>query len=113
MADSMLAARVVRVLERQGIPIVSVSIGDATNKATWLVTYQPSATQLQRDAGAAAIAAYDPTLVDTAWENDKGDADLDNNKAFRALARATFELKSNAWTLVQYTDRIKAIYRSL
>lgn len=41
------------------------------------------------------------------------DAEIDNMRGLRALARATFELKTTNWTLVQYLDRIKQIYRSL
>jgi hypothetical protein len=41
------------------------------------------------------------------------DSEIDNMKAFQALARATHELKTNAWTLAQFGARIKQIYRGL
>lgn len=48
-----------------------------------------------------------------AVESLRTDTEIDNLKALQALARATFELKSNAWTLAQFRDRMKQIYRAL
>lgn len=61
----------------------------------------------KRAATPAEIAAYDTDRVDA-----EADASL-NTKAMRALAQATFELKTTAWTAQQFKDRIRAIFKSL
>jgi hypothetical protein len=55
---------------------------------------------------------FDPS-TDTAGHDEDAETAVEANKALRALARATHELKTNAWTLQQFRDRIKAIFRSL
>lgn len=64
----------------------------------------PAAPSRRRPATAQEIAAI---------EDARKDADIDQQKALRALAQATFELKTTDWTAQQFRDRIKAIYRSL
>ena len=101
-----LAERLDRAIRSAGIPITGVSIGDDANKATWCV--------LPRDLQAAAqptIDAFNPN--DPAHATAEKDAEIDGLKALRALAEATFELKSQAWTKAQFLARVKAIYRSL
>lgn len=49
----------------------------------------------------------------TAARDEIRDREIDGLSALAALTRATFELKTNAWTFQQFRDRIKAIYRSL
>lgn len=64
-------------------------------------------TASTRAAAAAEIAAYDLAVADQEATRELG------LKALRALAQATYELKSNAWTATQFRDRIKAIYKTL
>lgn len=61
----------------------------------------------KRPATAPEIAAYDATVLDA-----QADSDL-NLKAFRALAQATFELKTTAFTQPQFVARIRQIYKNL
>ena len=67
----------------------------------------------------AALQAVCQPIIDSFDANDPAyvtaeqDAEIDGLKALRALAQATFELKSNAWTQAQFLARIKAIYRAL
>lgn len=49
-------------------PIEGVSIGDPDDKNTWSITYSPGATQAQKDAADAVLAAFDPF---TAWVTNK------------------------------------------
>ena len=42
-------------------PILGVSVGDWTNRATWLVDYDPSATSAQKTAATTVISSFDPT----------------------------------------------------
>lgn len=44
-------------------PIMGVSIGDPADKGTWRVDFLPEATQEQRDAATACLAAFDPANV--------------------------------------------------
>jgi hypothetical protein len=107
-----LADQLTRALERQGIPITGVSIGREGDRATWRIDYTPAATAQHRTDGDALRLTFDP-LTDAAWVDEQADRAVNESKAFRALARATFELKTNAWTLLQFSDRIKAIYKTL
>lgn len=106
-----LAAKLTRALERLGIPIWGVSIGVAADRSTWVIQYKVGATAQQRTDGEALRLSYDPAS-DPLWVDEQVDRAVDD-KAFRALARATWELKANAWTFPQFADRIKAIYRTL
>ncbi len=40
-------------------PIVGVSVGDPSDKATWRIDYGPSATDAQKQAAQAVVAAFD------------------------------------------------------
>lgn len=111
MTIANLAAMFARALTRAGIPIVGISIGTETDRSTWRIDYRPEATAQQRIDGDALRLSYDP-LTDPAWDTEQVDRAVDD-KAFRALTRATWELKTNAWTFQQFVDRLKAIYRTL
>ena len=56
-----------------------------------------------RPATQAEIDAYDAAQATQAAEAQAG------TNVMRALTRATFELKTNAWTLVQYRARIRQL----
>lgn len=100
------AARLDRVLRNAGFAIEGVSIGTEADRATWRV--QPSSLQAACQPTIDTVDLNDPVLI-RAEQN----AEIDGLKALRALAQATYELKSQAWTQAQFVDRIKAIYRSL
>ena len=105
MAD--LVRALLRTLRAQpGLESVNVDIGTAADKATWKV--RPASLQA---AAQAHIDAFNP--VDPAHDDAERDAYIDAQKGLQALARATYELKSTAWTLAEFRDRIKAIYRAL
>ena len=105
MAEA-LAQRLDRALKLAGVAITGVSIGDDANRATWRV--QPSSLQA---AAQPTIDAFNPD--DPAYVTAEHDAEIDGLKPLRALAEATFELKSYTWTKAQFLARIKAIYRTL
>lgn len=107
----MLAEQLTRALERASIPVIGVVIGKEADRSTWVVQYKPAASAQQRIDGEALRLSYDPAN-DPLWTDEQIDRAVDD-KALRALVRATWELKSNAWTFVQFTDRLKAIYRAL
>ena len=56
-----LAQQIYDTLLAQSIPIESISIGRRTDRATWRIDFAPSATDDQRAAAAALMAAFDPT----------------------------------------------------
>jgi hypothetical protein len=95
-----------------GIPVVSVSFVTEADRASWRITYLPQATAQQRLDGDALRFTFDPT-TDTVGNDEDAQTAVEGNKALRALARATHELKTNAWTLQEFRDRIKALFRAL
>lgn len=42
-------------------PILGVSVGDATNKATWIITFDPSATAAQQSAAQNVVTNFNPS----------------------------------------------------
>lgn len=102
----LLTSRLVRAIAAAGVPILSVDIGSESDKSTWRV--QPPERQAEAQPTIDAFDVNDPAHVVT-----EKDAEIDNLPALRALAEATFELKSNAWSKSQFLARIKAIYRAL
>lgn len=97
------AARLDRILKAAGVPVEGVSPQRGGGYTVWPASLQATAQPI--------IDAFDPT--DPAHETADRDAEIENVKAIQALARATFELKTSSWTLAQFRDRIKAIYRTL
>lgn len=107
----MIASRLTRALLRAGIPVYGVSIPDDVNRSTWVIQYKPEATSEHHDAGEALKLTYD-SANDPIADAEDVDRRIDPDKILQALVRATFELKSNSWTLAQYAARIKAIYKT-
>lgn len=95
-----------QAIKAAGVAIVGVSIGDPADKRTWKV--QPPNLQ---SVAQATIDAFDPT--DPALVIAEQDKEIDGMKALRALAEATFELKTTAFTKAQFLARVKVIFRSL
>ncbi len=60
--------------------IDGVSVGNKTDKQTWVVAFRPAATQEQRDAAASAIAALD-LLAPTAEEQRQSTIRTDSTRA--------------------------------
>jgi hypothetical protein len=44
-------------------PIDGLAVGDPADKATWRIDFDPSATDQQRQAAQAALAAFDPATL--------------------------------------------------
>lgn len=103
---STLAARLDRAIRSAGVAITGVSIGSDADRATWRV--QPPDLQA---AAQPTIDAFNPN--DPAHVTAEKDAEIDGLKAIRALAEATFELKTTAFTKAAFLQRVKAIYRGL
>jgi hypothetical protein len=55
----MLAAQLISALERIGIPVVGVSIGNVDDRSTWRVDYDKP-TRAQQLAGEELLASFDP-----------------------------------------------------
>ena len=102
----MIARRLHSVLLAAGVPIIGVDIGTSTDSTTWRV--RPPSLQA---AAQPTIDAFDPN--DPAYLTAERDAEIDSLLAMRALAEATYELKTTSWTKAQFIARIKAIYRTL
>ena len=100
-----------QALRSAGVPIVGVSIVDATNRATWQALFLPDATDPQKaqaqtiintlDIDAAALADADATT------------DIDDRK-LRAIAQALWEdIPAPVRTLAQTRTRAIAIWKTL
>ena len=99
------------LLVTAGVPVVDVSVGHPDNKATWVVTFAPEATQAQRDQAAALIAAYTPptpaTLLDTLADQRMSE------KALLATAQALWEcIPAPTMTKAQLKARAKQIFKN-
>lgn len=74
-----------RALRRTGIPILGVSIGNPTDRATWRIGYAPEATEEQHTAGEALKATY--TIEgDTVLADEEVAAKFDGDKMLKAVA---------------------------
>ena len=62
------AAQLDAQLKAAGIPIAGVSIGTATDKATWSVQFLDTATPAQHTQAQSIIKAYDIPAEDLAWQ---------------------------------------------
>lgn len=65
---SNIAASLDGQLKAAGIPIAGVSIGTATDKATWSVQFLDTATPAQKSAAQAIINAYDIAAENLEWQ---------------------------------------------
>lgn len=117
-----LAALVQHAIERAGVSIVGVSIGDPSDKATWRVSHLLSASQADRDLADSVIAGFsatDPTVIDA--ENTIAANQIDGNLLIQAVAQLDFEERQKLTvkagqtllTAAQARARVKAIYKSL
>lgn len=117
-----LAAMVQHAIERAGVSVVGVSIGSESDKATWVVTHLPTATQADRDTAASVIAGFsatDPAVLDAEHTLDANA--IDSNLLIQAVAQLDFEERqkltvkagSTLLTAAQAKARVKAIYKSL
>lgn len=112
---SNLTANLFRAIVAANVPIVSLSIGDPTNKATW--TVQPANLQ---SAAQATIDAFDPN--DPALARAEADAAVTADEdvtvlipallkhwpAMQAEITATGKLNENLWTeRITSTTRIR------
>lgn len=57
--------------------IDGVSIGRINDRSTWRIDYKPEATDIERAAGAAALAAFDPNAEEDVAVGGPGESDLD------------------------------------
>src|ERR1051326_6893955 len=55
------AALLDATLKAQGIPILGVSIGTDSDRNTWVVQYDPSATPQQQQTGESIRSTFSPT----------------------------------------------------
>ena len=60
---STLTQTILTTIARTGCPISGVSIGDPNDPATWLIQFDPAATQIQQNAATAAVAAINLTAI--------------------------------------------------
>lgn len=98
-----------QTLRAAGIPIVGVSVRDPLDRATWIVTFQPQATDEQR-AQAAQIVAGQVITPATLSDADASEQ-MNANKVIRAIviwAAQRFGITPN-----QARQEILAIYRNL
>jgi hypothetical protein len=51
------------IVQACGCQVIGVSVGIKTDRSTWKVVYDPSATPTQVALGNAALAAFDPTAL--------------------------------------------------
>ena len=79
----MLAHGLTRALERAGIPVVGVSCGRLSDRASWAVQYRPEATAQHKADAAGILAGYD-LAADTALVDEQAAQQVDGMKAIKA-----------------------------
>jgi len=83
-------------------PITGVSIGNVNNKGTWRIDFDQAATQQQKDAAQAALAAFDVAAADAAEQAIK-----DRREAVTNAARADAVIdKLRTATLQEIVDYV-------
>lgn len=100
----MIAGDIDKALRAAGVPIVGVSVGRATDKATWRVDFAADATSAQRAAAQAVLDAFDPASV-------KPERRVDFENAMRRLTNPEWSaLKAacdNSVQLARWYERAK------
>jgi hypothetical protein len=107
----ILASELDEALRAAGIPIIGVAIGNG-DRSKWRVDFAANATQAQKDAAAALVAAFveptDATRLDKQAQVDT------NRKELQAVALALWEcIPAPTMTKVQLRNRIVALYKTL
>lgn len=69
----MIASRLIEYLQTNGLPVVSVSVGNPTDRTTWIVQLAPNATAEQIAALPGLVAAFNPDTNLTTQETDRRD----------------------------------------
>ena len=111
-AQSPIAARLYKAIVAAGVPAVGVSIGDAGNKATWVV--DPPTLQAAAQPTIDAFNAADPAHQ-TAELDAQVKAALDNERLFSAIVWTIIDTYSPPATITKYNaarTKIIAAYKS-
>lgn len=112
-----LINQVWRSLVMAGLPVVGLSIGVPSDKATWRVDFADTATANDRQRAADLIAAFDrndPAVI--ALDQDAlASVEIDADKALSALARVTYKYlpAGKPATLTAFAQEIKTVYKGL
>jgi hypothetical protein len=107
MMDESTPAMLTAALQRLGIPILGVSFGRVTDRATWRIDYRSDATQAQKDQAEAFKLTYDAT-TDQAWVDGQADATVEGAKAAIAVGAAVFKAITGAFPTPAQRLQIKA-----
>jgi hypothetical protein len=105
-----IAAMLTRALERLGIPIFGVSIGNPLDRATWRIDYKPEATAQQIASGDALKLSYDPQ-ADATYASEQEQVRFDGEKLVKAVA--VWTAQRLGVPLATARSEILAIYRGL
>ena len=105
-----IAEGLTRALVRAGIPVVGVSIGDPSDRTTWLIGYAPEATDPQQEAGEALKLTYS-VEADTALADEDVASRFDSDKMLKAVA--IWNAQKHGVPLPTAKAEIIAIYKGL
>jgi hypothetical protein len=115
-----VAARLTRALQQAGIPILGVSIGQETDRATWRIDYAPAATAQHRTDGETLRQTFDPLAATEDQKDRQEERDQDvAKKIIRALAVAihkrfkTGGVTGDTVTVAQWEAAIRSEYDAL
>jgi len=116
----MDAGQLLIYLKSRGAKVIDAHIGSATDRATWTVDHDPTATDADKTFTATELANATDAAIQTAAK-DALSADIDSNLLIQAVAQVDFEERQKLTvktgqtllTAAQTKARIKAIYRNL
>lgn len=100
-----------QTLRAQSIPIVGVSIGDPSDRTTWRIGYDVSATPVQKQAGEALKASFDPTAPSVQTAATATDAQAAVNATIaKALCALMLDAKLNRRLTVADVPTVQAMF---
>lgn len=93
--------------------MISVSVVDVNDRATWAIQFDPSATAAQRAQAETLRLTYDAD-TDSATKDERAAREYDAEKLLQAVAVALWEcIPAPTMTKAQMKTRAIAVYKTL
>lgn len=112
-----LAAALDRALRTANVPIVGVTIGVESDRATWKARYAAGATAPQVATGDALIASFDPTDQTIALADQDADVKraIDDERLIAAVVWTVIDQLAPPATIAKFNaarTKIIAVYKT-
>lgn len=112
-AIDYIASVLVQAIAAAGVPVISVSIPDPTDRTTWRAQLDKAATPADAQTAQNAIDSFDLSTLPAKQADTAAMSDVDQ-KVLRAIAQALWEaIPAPTMTKVQLRARAIAIWKTL